>query len=154
MAVERAPELEEVAQRFDALVRSKNFAAARELLSADESFLAIGTDAHEVWESREAMMPEFEQMASSAETGGLDTEMGELRCYRDGDVGWIVGLHGVFKRSDGTTVPSRSVVIVRREDGEWKAVCSLASIPVPNAVLDDPNSPLAHALATGSPTGA
>ena len=153
MAVERAPELEEVVQRFDALVRSKNFAAARELLSADESFLAIGTDAHEVWESREAMMPEFEQMASSAETGGLDTEMGELRCYRDGDVGWIVDLHGVFKRSDGTTVPNRSVVVVRREDGEWKAVCSLASIPVPNAVLDDLNSPLAHELAAGSPTG-
>jgi ketosteroid isomerase-like protein len=154
MAVEQAPELQEVAQRFNALLRSKNFSAARELLSADDSFVAIGTDAHEVWESREAMMPEFEHMASSAETGGLDTEMGDLRCYRDGDVGWIVGLHGVFKRSDGTTVPNRSVVIVRREDGEWKAVCSIASIPVPNAVLDDPDSPLSRELAAGTPTGA
>jgi len=46
MAVERAPELQEVAQRFNALLRTNNFTAARELLSADDSFLAIGTDAH------------------------------------------------------------------------------------------------------------
>jgi len=62
--------------------------------------------------------------------------MGGLRCYRDPCPSHLfLPIHGVFKRSDG------------------KAVCSIASIPVPNAVLDDPDSPLARELAAGTPTG-
>jgi len=50
--------------------------------------------------------------------------MGDLRCYRDPCPSHLfLPIHGVFKRSDD------------------KAVCSIASIPVPNAVLDDPDSP-------------
>jgi SnoaL-like domain len=150
MPIERAPELEEMAKRFTALVRKKDFATAREMLSTDESFLAIGTDGSEIWRTREELMPEFEQMAESAETGELDGDDGEMRGYRQGDVGWIVGLDGGFKLSDGGRIPSRTVVICHRQAGDWKMVFSMASIPVPNSALDDPSSTLSRELAAQS----
>jgi hypothetical protein len=147
MAVERAPELEELAREWEAMHRRKDFAGVRSSLSASDCFLSIGTDPGEIWESRDAVMPEMQQMVESAESGGLDAEMGAPRAYRDGDVGWIVGLDGAFKLPDGTAIPVRSVVIVHREGEEWKAVFSMAAIPVPNVALDDPGSTLTRELA-------
>jgi ketosteroid isomerase-like protein len=146
MAIERSPELEELGRTLDAAVRRRDLDVVRASFSNDDCFVAVGSDADEVWETPAEAMQQLEVMADQAESGELDSSFGELRAYRSGDVGWIVDLSGSFKLADGTLVPNRGINIVHREAGEWKLVFSMAAIPVPNAMLD-PQSAMLKELA-------
>jgi ketosteroid isomerase-like protein len=64
--------------------------------------------------------------------GGMHIVPGELRAYREGEVGWVVDRDASFELADGTQIPFRSTLVYRREDGEWKLVHLHSSLGVRN----------------------
>jgi hypothetical protein len=141
MAVRRSTELEEFAAKArKAFEELDNDWLEQHTASGD--VLAFGTDPSEVFRGRDAVLGlTVEQIAEINERAGIKAEFDETEAYEAKDAGWIV-MHGRFVLADGTSIPVRNVIVVIREDGEWKAGMRAVSVVVPNDLLT-PGSPLA-----------
>jgi hypothetical protein len=104
----------------------------------------IGSDPEEVRRGRAAIVAAIELDLELAGDVGLDFVAGETTAFRDGDVGWATSL-GTFRLPDGTEIPTRSMSVLSRENGEWRFLQGMVSIAVPNAMIAV-GSPLADAF--------
>jgi len=131
---EPAPDIEQALRdNLAAVVRGDLDQFGRQL-SQDPSVLSIGTDANEWAEGHENIMRSFRE--STPGELGFSVGIDDVRAFREGDVGWAIS-RGYFE-ADGKRVPTRTTVVVRREDGEWKAVHAHSSVGVPNDRILDP----------------
>jgi SnoaL-like domain len=150
METRRSPELErQIAEGRAAQDRGDNewFAAH----SAGGEILMAGTAPGEIARGRaEVFAPQYSIQAMNDELASLQMrlEHGDVEAYEAGDAGFAVS-EGRFAFEDGTAVPTRSVTIFARENGEWFAIGSLMSVIAPNELLA-PGSP----LAVGDPAAA
>lgn len=92
--------------------------AAQDVLSAEQGFLAIGTDPGEWIEGREAMIRAYNEMARA---GPPEIAVSRIEAYSEGAVGWVADVV-VMRRPGGHQVPMRHTFVLHKEDGEWKAV--------------------------------
>lgn len=132
---DRAPDIEQALRdNVAAMVRGDLDQIARQL-SRDPSVVSIGTDASEWVEGHDNIMRAFRESAPPSEFGfsvGLD----DVKAFTEGDIGWAIS-RGHFE-ADGKRVLTRTTVVLRREDGEWKALHVHSSIGVPNEHMMDP----------------
>ena len=131
---DRAPDIEQALRdNVAAMVRGDLDQIERQL-SRDPSVLSIGTDASEWAEGHDNIM----RLLRESAPGELDFSVGldDVKAFREGDIGWAIS-RGHFE-ADGKRVLTRTTVVVRREDGEWKAVHAHSSIGVPNDHMLDP----------------
>ena len=70
----------------------------------------------EWWEGFEAIREAMRAQSEAMEW--MRIVAGELRAYREGEVGWVVDRDASFRLPDGTQIPFRNSVVFRREDGE------------------------------------
>ena len=55
---------------------------------------------------------------------------------------------GRIRYDDGSEIPLRTTTVLHRSEGDWKIVQTMASVPVPEDLLE-PGSPIAEARSTG-----
>jgi hypothetical protein len=145
MAIERAPELEELSKQMLDAYQTGHIETIDRAMSHDDAVMMIGTDPEEIWEGHEATIAALrDEMGSLQEETGFESIHIEDRAYCEGDVGWIV-TKGKFRLADGSEIPTRGLSVAHREDGQWKFVTGMYSIAVPNAALES-GSPMAQAL--------
>jgi SnoaL-like protein len=145
MAIERAPELEKLAEETFEAYKRGDIEAIERTTSRHESSTAVGTDPTEVWHGFDEIIENLRtEIASQGEEAGFESVQIERRGYREGDTGWV-SIEGKFRLADGTEIPTRGLAVLHREDGEWKYVHYLYSVAVPNSALEA-GSPIAEAL--------
>jgi len=66
--------------------------------------------------------------------GRLPFLPGDPEAFEEGTVGWVADRPSFALPGMGT-IPFRLTMVFHREDGEWKAVQSHASVAVPNEDL-------------------
>ena len=141
MTIRRSAELEEFGRRARQAFEERDNPWLEEH-TASGDVLAFGTDPGEVFRGRDAVLGlTAEDIAEINERAGITVEFDETEAYEAGDAGWIV-MHGRFVLADGSSIPVRSLIVVVREDGEWKAGIRAVSVTAPND-LRTPGSPLA-----------
>jgi ketosteroid isomerase-like protein len=121
----------EIRKLLDEMIEAQNVGDAprlRTMLSERPDAVHIGTDAEEWWTSKQLAD------AVAAVSGGDDIQAvaDDIGIHVQGDVAWVEG-HGRFRRADGAERPVRMTGVLVREDGQWKAAQTHASIGVPNA---------------------
>ena len=128
--MERSDELRDLTMRFYEATTTGDLSFFDRHVSHQEGVVLVGTDPDEWWEGfgalREAMRAQSEGM------GEMRIVAGELRAYREGDVGWVVDRDASFRLADGTQIPFRNTLVFRREEGEWKVVHGHSSLGVRN----------------------
>lgn len=141
MTIRRSPELEDLARQGRAAAESGDYDWL-ERHTASGEVISFGTAPEEFWRGREEIIRLQQERAVEKinEQAGIKPEIDEVEGYEAGDAGWIV-THGRFVFSEGS-VPFRSVVVVVREDGEWKMGLIGAGLVASNDLISG-GSPLA-----------
>lgn len=145
MLVRRSEELERLAvegrQAFER--RDEEWRAQH---TADGEVVAFGTDPHEIWRGRDAVLglTSAEVMETNDDLG-LKYEEESVEGYEAGDAGFVI-THGRFVLADGSAFPTRSVMFLIKEGESWKSVCGGLSLVVRNELIAA-GSPLAETAA-------
>lgn len=125
--METSSDLKDVVLRYyEAVSRGDTVFTAR-ILSSQPEVLIIGTDPEEWWSDPEVVG----RMLKAQAEAGVELRAGDLRCYREGRVGWIAD-RASFVLPGGAVVPFRFTAVFLQEEGEWRMVQAHASIGVPN----------------------
>ena len=127
--MERAPELEQAMKDLYAAMGRGDGGFLRDFVSESDGVTMIATDPNEYWTDHGTITRVWAQQLD--EMGGLDIQPGELRAYRDGDVGWAAD-RPTIRMPDGSELPFRITAVYTRENGGWKLVQGHASIGVAN----------------------
>ena len=132
---ERSPEIEKfMLEIFEAFNR-RDLGFLERTTSREVGALDIGTDPDEWAEGYEAIIQlGLEMMREGAEQ--FDVGLDEVAAFCEGTFGWGAGRG--YLGMQAKRVPLRFTVVVRQEDGDWKAIQSHASIGVPNAEMLNP----------------
>lgn len=121
----------EVRSTFNKLVSAINSGdvdALGSLMLKGGDHIHIGSESSEWW-SADQFLDNFSNVNVDQ---GVTAQAGEINVHVRGDVAWIEG-QGLFKNVSGQERGIRLTgVFVRGDDGQWKAVQSHVSIPVPN----------------------
>jgi ketosteroid isomerase-like protein len=128
--MEHSDELRDLTLRFYEAATTGDLSFFDRHLSRQEGLVFVGTDPYEWWEGFEALSEAIRAQSEAME--GMRMVAGELRAYREGDVGWVVDRDASFRLPDGTQIPFRNTVVFRREDDEWRVVHGHSSIGVRN----------------------
>jgi ketosteroid isomerase-like protein len=139
MALEHSPELEQAHHDLEDAYRRRDTEALRRLISSHPATVSRGTDPDEVGHGRDEIIALVEQSADEFP----DMTSSDVEALAEGDLGYVYA-ETTFTTQDGTEFRSRGLAVAHREDGQWRFVHGLASIPVPNEMLT-PDSPFAAA---------
>ncbi len=131
----RSPEVEALVRDIVGSVERGDPQRMERCLSDDADALAIGTDASEWAQGREAIMAFFRDSGPDG-TLQLTIPVHDVAAYEEGDVGWAVAR--IAFEVDGREVPVRMTTVMHREDGEWRLLQMHASIGVPNEEMAHP----------------
>lgn len=127
--MERSAELEQVTRALYDAVSKGDISFFERHLSRGESCVVIGTAPGEWWDdSLSALEAMGEQMVAVGDA--VDLVAGDLRAYREGNVGWVAD-RPTFSLA-GVDVACRHTSVFVREDGEWRIVQHHFSIGVAN----------------------
>jgi hypothetical protein len=127
--MERSAELEQLTWELYDAVSTGDTAFFERRLSRSESCVVIGTAPGEWWDDyRSALESIREQMEAVGDA--VDLVAGDVRAYREGDVGWVAD-RPTFSLG-GVDVACRHTSVFVREDGEWRIVQHHFSIGVAN----------------------
>jgi hypothetical protein len=100
-----------------------------DLISSERGVMTIGADPQEWWDERGKLRHAFE--AQLKELGGARLVAGDPQGYEEGSVGWASD-RPTIRMADGTEIPTRVTVVVRREGDGWKLVQTPISLGVAN----------------------
>jgi len=139
MALEHSPELEQAHHDLRDAYRRRDAEAMRRLISSHPATVSRGTDPDEVAHGRDEIVALVEQSAD--EFPGMTSS--NVEALAEGDLGYVYA-DTTFTLKDGTEFRSRGLEVAHREDGQWRFVHGLVSIPVPNEMLT-PDSPFTAA---------
>lgn len=129
--MERAPELEAAVREFYAIFGNGSLTGHQSLLSREAHTLVIGNDPNEWWEGPERIDRAMQAQIADAHAMGLQIVPGDLRAYREGNIGWVVD-RPAYCLPDGTRLPMRATAVARQEAGVWKLIQLHASFGIPN----------------------
>jgi hypothetical protein len=155
VTVEPSPELLELAERSRQAFREGDDAWFTQALG-DGEVANYGSAPGEVWRGREQLLAQtLAEFRRINEEVGIDADYEDperhVEAFEAGDTGWIV-THSVFRFTDGSEVPVRSIVVLSRDENRaWKMVLLSVHGLIPNEVLE-PGSPVLGALAS-APAG-
>jgi ketosteroid isomerase-like protein len=140
MPLERAPELEQLHRDMEDAYRRGDVEAIREMTSTHEATAARGTAPDEIGRGRD----EITRLVGQSAEGAPGMKTSSVEAYASGDVGFIYS-DSAFVLPDGGEIPCRLLAVAQREDGAWRMVSVLTSIPVPNELLEGDSAFVTHA---------
>jgi ketosteroid isomerase-like protein len=132
---ERSPEIEQFLRDTAEAMERGDVETIERRTSREDYAVAIGSDASEWAQGYDDILRLWRE---STPEGAMQVHsaLDDVVAYQEGSVGWGAG-RGWFE-VEGQRVPVRLTVVVHRENDEWKAVQSHASIGVPNDRMFDP----------------
>jgi ketosteroid isomerase-like protein len=131
MAVERAPELEEVVRACSAAWRRGDAIAVESFISTEDEVVMGSPGPNPTLSGRDAVVAVLRQIVPmSAGPNGGKAEFTSVQGYRDGNVGWCYA-EGVLTLPGKGRHAFRGSIVLRNELGKWKWVHWCAFIPVP-----------------------
>jgi ketosteroid isomerase-like protein len=132
--MERSDELAALTVELYRAVEAGDTAAVERRISRRAEALFIGTDPDEWWEGAGPFMAAMRAQADAI-GGQLRLTPGQLRAYREGEVGWVVDDGPTLRFPDGNEVRARHTLLYRREDGDWRLVHEHVSFGLPNEAV-------------------
>ncbi len=102
-------------------------AAAKQILSEDPTFLALGTSITEWICGREELIRAYSEVAA---LGNPEIHIQQLEAYQEGSVGWAVDTV-ILRRPGKHEIPMRHTFVFHQENGEWKVIHAHYSFPFP-----------------------
>jgi SnoaL-like domain len=130
--VEQSDELRDLTLRIYEATTTGDLSVVERHVSRQQGAVFVGTDPNERWEGFGAFVEAMQAQAEAMGGSGLQIVPGQLRAYREGNVGRAIDRDALFRLPDGAEIPFRNSCIYLQEDGEWKAVHLHASIGVRN----------------------
>jgi hypothetical protein len=127
--MQRCAELEELTRRLYEAVVQGDVAFFERHLSRGQTCVVIGTAPGEWWETYDAAIDRIRAQMAVA-TGSVALTPGELRAYREGNVGWVAD-RPTFKLAAVAKQCRHTSVLVQSDD-QWQIVQHHFSIGVPN----------------------
>ncbi len=103
--------------------------AAKEMLSVEQGFLAIGTDPEEWMDNRQALIQAYTE---TAQLGPPEIDVRSIEAYREGSVAWATDVV-VMRRPNGLPKIMRHTFVLHQEGGQWKVVHAHYSFGNPEA---------------------
>ncbi len=101
--------------------------AAEDIFSGEQGFLAIGTDAEEWMDDRQALIQAY---ADTSRLGPPEIDVRSIEAYREGSVAWVAD-RVVMKRPGGVEKLMRHTFVLHEEGGRWKVVHAHYSFGIP-----------------------
>ena len=132
--MERSDELAALTVRLYQAVEVGDTAAVERHVSRRTEALFIGTDPTEWWEGAAAFLAAMRTQAAAI-GGQVRLRPGQLRAYREGDVGWVVDDGPTLRFPDGGELRARHTLLYPGEHGEWRLVHEHVSFGVPNEAV-------------------
>jgi hypothetical protein len=133
--MEQSDELRDLTLRFYEAITTGDLSFLERYLSRQDGAAFVGTDPNEWWEGFEAFVEAMRAQAEAIGGSGLQIVLGQLRAYRQGNVGWTIDRDASFRLPDGTEIPFRNSAVYLQEEGEWKLIHAHTSIGVRNEEL-------------------
>jgi SnoaL-like domain len=133
--MEQSDELRDLTLRFYEAITTGDLSFLERYLSRQDGAAFVGTDPNEWWEGFEAFVEAMRAQAEAIGGSGLQIVPGQLRAYRQGNVGWTIDRDASFRLPDGTEIPFRNSAVYLQEEGEWKLIHAHTSIGVRNEEL-------------------
>ncbi|MGH7699164.1 MAG: nuclear transport factor 2 family protein [Gemmatimonadales bacterium] len=127
--MERSAALEDFTRQLYAAVSRADGTFFERHLSRGTSCVVIGTAPDEWWDEYPAALVAIRRQMKTA-GAAVDLFAGDVRAYRDGDVGWVAD-RPTFGLAE-VRVHCRHTSVFLREAGEWRIVQHHFSIGVPN----------------------
>ncbi len=103
-------------------------AAAEQILSREQGFLAIRTDATEWFGDAADLIRAY---GEAANLGRPEIDVRRVEAYREGPVGWAVDTV-LLRRPGKSEVPMRHTFVLHQEGGEWNVIHAHYSFPLPD----------------------
>ena len=132
---------EPIVAAFEAFVAAFNSgdpAAFASAIVEDESSFVVGTQ--RVASGRTEWLGNYQALVDGGLVGpdgaGLSLEVGDVRGFDEGGAGWVFAwLAFVFP--DGSRLPTRATVVVRKDGDGWRVRHAHLSVAVPDEVAKD-----------------
>jgi hypothetical protein len=124
--VNESPDVAAALTAFFAKNASGDTSTFDEVVSKEESVLAIGSSAEEWYAGQDAARGAYG-------LEGVLIDPGRIDAWENGDTGWAVA-RPEFSIPDGPTFRLRFTAVFVREDGLWKLIHLHGSFPVPDAI--------------------
>jgi ketosteroid isomerase-like protein len=124
----RAPEIKAlILEWYRRLASGEMVAAAEDVLSREQGFVAIGTDPAEWFGDRADLIGAYSE---TAKPGPPEIIVRQIEAYREGTVG-LAADTVILKRPGKSKIPMRHTFVLHQEGGEWQVVHAHCSFPVP-----------------------
>ncbi len=126
--MEQSPEIKALILDWYRRIEAGEMAAAAEdMLSGEQGFVAIGTDPEEWIDDRHALIQAY---AAAARLGPPEINVRSIEAYQEGSVAWVVD-RVVMKRPNGVPKMMRHTFVLHEEGGQWKVVHAHYSFGIP-----------------------
>jgi ketosteroid isomerase-like protein len=135
MALERAPEIEELLRRAYVAHQQGDPGPMTELISGEADVVALGSDPAERFPGPEAIADMLAADAQGRAGAPMRATIEQIVAYREGTVAWSVA-DIAFRREQGGDVPFRATAVLHLEDGGWKVVLWTVSLLVRNEAME------------------
>ena len=112
---------------YERIASGEMVASAEYILSHEQGFLAIGTDATEWFLDRAGLIKVYRE---TAKLGRPEIKVQWIEAYQEGSVGWAVDMVMV-RRPGKNEIPMRHSFVLHQEGNEWKVIHAHYSFPVP-----------------------
>lgn len=121
MEVRRSPDLEQLGRDSRAAGKRQDDAWFRANTATGQIFMAGTAPGETARGTDEVFRTSINEMTEAQAAIGMRHEDGEQEAYEAGDAGFIVG-EGKFAFDDGSTIPTRSVTVLARDNDGWKMI--------------------------------
>jgi hypothetical protein len=141
MDVRRSPELEQLDGEAIAAVGRGDDAWFREHTATGEIVMGGSGPGELVRGFEQVFGSSIASVQAIHHSAGMRHEPGKPEAYEAGDAGFILS-EGRFVFEDGSHIPTRSIVVLARDGGDWKMIGSFLAV-TPTDDLVAAGSPIA-----------
>jgi hypothetical protein len=135
MALERAPEVEDLLRRAYVAHQQGDPGPLTQLISSEADVVALGSDPSERNAGPRAIADMLVADAQGRAGAPMRATIEQIVAYREGTVAWSVA-ETAFHREEGGDVPFRATAVLHLEDGDWTIVLWIVSLLVRNEAME------------------
>ncbi len=131
--VTRSPEIKElILEWYRHIASGEMVTAAEHILSREQGFLAIGTDASEWFGERASLIQAY---TNAAKLGPPEISVQRIEAFQEGPVGWAADTVAL-RRPGKTEILMRHTFVVHQQKGKWKVIHAHYSFPAPDETTE------------------
>lgn len=124
-----SPEIKQlILNWYERIASGEMVAASEHILSQEQGFLALGTDATEWFWDRTDLIRAYRE---TAKLGKPEINVKQIEAFQEGTVGWALDTV-MLRRPGSSEIPMRHTFVLHQEDDGWKVIHAHYSFPTPD----------------------